>query len=68
MTSSSVKIARTSSGVQAMSAAMGDEVAHQVATGQGQVAHQVQRLVPHALVAEAQLVVQGSVLSKTSTF
>ena len=44
-----------------MSAAVSDEVADQVAVGQGQVADQIQRLMAHAFVVVAQLVVDRPV-------
>ena len=44
-------------GVQAVAALVGDEVADEVAAGQGQVADQVEGLVPDAFVFQPQLVV-----------
>ena len=40
---------------------MGDELPGQIAPGQGEIAKQVQRLVPHAFVLESQLVFDDSV-------
>ena len=44
-----------------MAAAIGHEMADQIAARQGQVANQIQSLVPHAFVPETQLVIDRPV-------
>jgi hypothetical protein len=51
-------------GVEPMAASVSAEAAHELAAGQGEIAHQVEKLVADALVGETELIFDRAVFAE----